>query len=150
MIERVRELLGRRAPLATDAKGDPADLELQAAAAVLILEAAYGDEDYAWKEELALVRGLERAFGIGKKETLELIGRAEEIRPPIVKLADVTGVLASRYDEPQRKQILALLWRVIEADRAVEPWEKAFAEHVTGALGLTPAEGEEIRASVRR
>jgi uncharacterized tellurite resistance protein B-like protein len=150
VIDRVRELLRRRGPLDTDAKGEPADLELQAAAAVLILEAAYGDEEYLWREERVLVRGLERAFGIGRKETRELLGRAEEIRPPVVKLADVTELLASRYDEAQRKQILALLWRVIEADRAIEPWEAAFAEHVTRALGLTPAQGDEVRASVGR
>ena len=119
LIERVRELLARQNPLAKDAKGAPADLEIRAAAAVLLLEAAYGDAEYVWKEERILVRGLESAFGIGRKETRELLGRAQEIRPPVVKLADVTEVLASRYDLEQRKQILALLWRVIEADAVV-------------------------------
>ena len=56
------------------------------------------------------MRGLERAFGIGRKETRELLGRAEEIRPPVVKLSDVTDVLARSYDLEQRKQILALVW----------------------------------------
>ena len=150
LLERVRELLAGQAPLAKDAKGDPADLEIQAAAAVLLLEAAYGDTEYVWREERVLVRGLERAFGIGRRETRELIGRAEEIRPPVVKLADVTEVLASRYDVAQRKQILALLWSVIEADAVVEPWEAAFAEHVTQALGLTAAQGDEVRSAARR
>ena len=150
LIERVRELLGRRKPLAKDAKGAPADLELEAAAAVLLLEAAYGDEEYVWKEHRVLIRGLESAFGIGRKETQELLNRAEEIRPPVVKLADVTELLASRYDLEQRKQVLALLWRVIEADKIVEPWEAVFAEHVTRALGLTPPQGEEVRAATHR
>ena len=150
LFERVREYLRRRKPLAKDAKGEPADLELEVAAAVLLLEAAYGDEEYVWREERVLVHGLERAFGIGRKEVRELIGRAEKIRPPVVQLADVTKLLAERYDLEQRKQILELLWRVIEADRTVVPWESAFAQHVTGALGLTPEHGDEVRARASR
>lgn len=150
LLERVREVLGRKKPLAKDAKGAPADLELEAAAAVLLLEAAHGDEDYVWREHHVLIHGLERAFGIGRKETQELLNRAEEIRPPAVKLADVTELLASRYDLEQRKQILALLWRVIEADKSIEPWEGVFVEHVTRALGLTPSQGEKARAATRR
>jgi uncharacterized tellurite resistance protein B-like protein len=149
LLERVRDRLGRRKPLAKDAKGEPADLELEAAAAVLLLEAAFGDEEYVWKEARVLVRGLERAFGIGRREALELLGRAEEIRPPVVTLADVTQLLASRYSEPQREEILALLSRVIEADGTVEPWEAVFFEHVTRALGLSAARADELRPSAR-
>ncbi|MGH7286700.1 MAG: TerB family tellurite resistance protein [Myxococcota bacterium] len=147
LLERVREVLGRQSPLAKDAKGEPADLEIMAAAAVLLLEAAYGDADYVWREERVLVRGLERAFGIGREETYELLGRADEIRPPVVKLADVTELLASRYDVAQREQILALLWRVIRADGVVEPWEEIFGRHVSEALGLGGVEGDQERAA---
>jgi uncharacterized tellurite resistance protein B-like protein len=149
LFESVREHLRRRRPLAKDAKGEPADLELEVAAALLLLEAAYGDEEYAWREERVLVHGLERAFGLGRREVRELLGRAEKIRPPAVRLDDVTELLAKRYGLEQRMQILELLWRVIEADRTVEPWEEAFARHVTGALGLTPGQGDEVRARVR-
>jgi uncharacterized tellurite resistance protein B-like protein len=120
-----------------------------AAAAVLLLEAAYGDEAYVWKEERALVRGLERAFGIGRRETQELLARAEEIRPPVVTLADVIDVLGRSYDVDQRKQVLALLWRVIEADGEVGPWEAAFAGHVTRALGLSADQAAEVRSAAR-
>jgi uncharacterized tellurite resistance protein B-like protein len=149
LLERVRELIGRQTPLAKDAKGEPVDLEIRAAAAVLLLEAAYGDEAYVWKEERALVRGLERAFGIGRREARELLARAEEIRPPVVRLADVTDVLARSYDVDQRKQVLALLWRVLEADGAAGPWEVTFAGHVTRALGLTADQAAEVRSAAR-
>jgi uncharacterized tellurite resistance protein B-like protein len=149
LLDRVRSHLERKAPLAKDAKGEPVDLEVKAAAAVLLLEAAYGDETYVWREDRALVRGLERAFGIGRRETRDLLGRAEEIRPPVVRLDDVIEVLATRFDETQRKDVLGLLWKVIDADAALESWEAAFAAHVTTALGLTPEQGEEARALAR-
>lgn len=152
LFERVREMLGRQNPLAKDAKGDPADLEIMAAAAVLLLEAAYGDAEYVWKEERVLVRGLERAFGIGRKETHELLGRAEEIRPPVVKLADVTEVggfevvnasgfsaradalNAFRFDggpvrryvgESKRHEVRG--WNVIPGGRSGDPADASFA-----------------------
>jgi uncharacterized tellurite resistance protein B-like protein len=90
-----------------------------------------------------------RSFGIGRGETRELLARAEEIRPPVVKLADVTDVLQRGYDVEQRKQVLALLWQVLQADGQVGPWESAFAEHVTRALGLTPAQAEAARVAHR-
>lgn len=150
LLDRVHVHLEREAPLATDGMGEPVDLEVKAAAAVLLLEAAYGDETYVWKEDRALVRGLEHAFGIGVRETLHLLGRAEEIRPPVVRLADVTEVLATRLSESQRECVLGLLWSVIDADEVLETWEAAFAEHVTKALGLTRLQGEEARALARR
>jgi uncharacterized tellurite resistance protein B-like protein len=147
LLENIREFLHGRATLAKDGSGAPADLELKAATAVLLLEAAYGDVDYLWTEHRALVRGLEREFGIGRKEVTELLGRAQEIRPPVVKLADVTDVLRDRFSKPQREEVVRLVWRIVEADGALEEWEESFADHVARGLGLTGAEARAARAA---
>lgn len=146
LLERIRSHLHlrRTGPLAADRKGQPTDLELQAATALLLLEAAYGDETYPWREHRTIVKGLEREFGLGRREVLALLDRAEEIRPPVVTLADVTRVLRERFDAAQRRRVLALLWQVIDADRVLEDWESAFAEHVARAVGLS---AEEARAA---
>jgi uncharacterized tellurite resistance protein B-like protein len=138
LFERVKQHLARRGELAHDGAGKPADLELRAATAVLLLEAAYGDEDYVWREHRAIVKGLEHAFGIGRGETLELLERANEIRPPAVALADVTDVIRERYNDAQRCAIVELLWQVIGADAVVEEWEAAFASHVADAVEIDP------------
>ena len=136
LLDKVREFLQRRNALAHDRTGAPTDLELQAATAILLIEAAYGDTEYLWREHRTIVGGLEREFGLGKKETLELLGRANEIRPPVVKLADVTGVIRDRFTREQRQEVLQLVWRVIEADDSVEEWEEAFADHIARAVWL--------------
>ena len=146
LLDRVKEFLQRRNPLAHDRTGAETDLELQAATTILLIEAAYGDTEYLWGEHRAIVNGLEREFGLGRKETLELLGRANEIRPPVVKLADVTDVIRDRFSREQRIEVLKLVWRVIEADGAVEEWEEAFADHIARAVGLT---GDDARASRR-
>jgi uncharacterized tellurite resistance protein B-like protein len=149
LFDRVREHLARHAPLAVDAGGDPSDLELRAATAVLLLEAAYGDEEYAWREHRAIVKGLERDFGIGRRETLALLGRAEEIRPPVVQLADVTQVIRERFSAEQREEVLALLWEVIAADAKFLEWEESFAAHVAGAVDVAPERAAEARRRAR-
>jgi uncharacterized tellurite resistance protein B-like protein len=146
LFDELREFLERRHALAHDRTGAPGDLELQAATTILLLEAAYGDEEYIWREHRTIVNGLAREFGLGKKETLELLGRAEEIRPPVVALADVTDVIRDRFTKEQRQEILQLVWRVIEADGALAEWEEAFANHIARAVGLS---GEEARAARR-
>jgi uncharacterized tellurite resistance protein B-like protein len=140
ILDAVREHLQKQPSLARDATGAASDLELQAATAILLLEAAFGDADYAWHEERVIVSGLERGFGLGKSKVLELLGRANEIRPPIVKLADVTSLLRQRFDPQQREQIARLVWEVIRADGTVAEWEGVFGDHVAKVLGLGPAE----------
>jgi uncharacterized tellurite resistance protein B-like protein len=145
--ERVKDHLEHRTPLREDKDGHLADIEVQVATAILLLEAAYGDEEYVWREQRAIVRSLERAFGIGRAETLHLLDRAEVIRPPVVLLADVTQVIAERYTQEQRRSIVELLWRVIAADDVVAAWEEAFADHVAQAVGLSRAEADSARRS---
>jgi uncharacterized tellurite resistance protein B-like protein len=149
LLDRLREHLERRASLATDRSGAPADLELQAAAAILLLEAAHGDGEYLWHEHRAILKGLERSFGIGRSETLRILERAEEIRPPIVHLADVTELIKERYDVERRKDLVALLWSAVEADESVEEWEQVFADHVARAVGLTSEQAQEARSRGR-
>ncbi len=140
LMDRVTEFLRGSREDAADAEGDPAELELQAATAVLLLEAAYGDSTYEWSEHRVILRGLEREFGLGRKQTLEVLGKAQEIRPPAVRLTDVTDVIRDRYDAAQKRRLLDLVWKVIEADGRVEPWEEAFAEHVARVLEVSPEE----------
>lgn len=134
LFERIERFLRARGPLAP--AGAQADPELQAATAILLLEAGYGDTAYDWHEHRAIVRALEREFGLGRKEVAELLERAEEIRPPVVSLADVTEVIRAKLGADQRKEVVRLLWRVIRSDGAVEPWEAAFVDHVARAVGL--------------
>jgi uncharacterized tellurite resistance protein B-like protein len=150
LLEKLREHLAKRHPLARDRSGAATDLELQAATSILLIEAAYGDTDYVWREHRTIVKGLELEFGLGRKEILEILDRADEIRPPVVKLADVTGVILDRFSVEQREEIVRLLWRVIEADKTVEEWEQVFGDHVAKAVGLTCEQARAARAASQR
>lgn len=150
LIDRLTGHLKERERLARDRDGAKADIEIEAAVAVLLLEAAYGDEEYVWREHRVILRALEEAFGLDRKETLALLDRANEIRPPVVSLHDVTEVVRDRYDEAQREEVLTLLWEVIGADRLIDDFEEVFADHVARALCLPPERAREARARAAR
>ena len=150
LLDKVKAYLQRRSPLAHDRAGRQTDLELQAATTILLIEAAYGDTEYVWREHRAIVKGLEREFGLGKREVLALLGRANEIRPPVVTLGDVTDVIRDGFTKEQREEVLRLVWSVIEADDEVEEWEEAFASHIAKAVGLGPEAACARRSSDRR
>jgi uncharacterized tellurite resistance protein B-like protein len=95
------------------------------------------------------LKSLEDAFGLDKKETLNLLDRAEEIRPPIVKLADVTDVLVDRFSEEQRAEVVSMIWKVVEADDVLEEWEESFANHIAKAVGLDAAQAKAARDRAR-
>jgi uncharacterized tellurite resistance protein B-like protein len=149
LLDSLKEYLHQRAALAKDRTGAQADLELRAATAVLLLEAAYGDTEYVWREHRTIVKGLERDFGLGRREIQDLLGRANEIRPPVVKLADVTDVIRERYTAEQRQAVARLVWSVVAADGDVEEWEESFADHIGRAVGLSREEARAARAAVR-
>lgn len=150
LLDELREFLHREHVLDRDRTGAPADIEIQAATALLLLEAAHGDEEYAWREHRTILRGLKRAFGLGSDEVRRLLQRSEEIRPPAVRLADVTQVILERYDEAQRLEIVRLLWEVIEADGIVLEWEEAFVAHVARAVGISDEGAASARHEGRR
>ena len=149
LLDELNEYLHRKHVLAMDRTGIPADIEVQAATTLLLLEAAYGDEEYVWREHRAIVKGLKRAFGLGRAEVLQLLERAEEIRPPRVRLADATQVILERYDEAQRLKVVRLLWEIVDADGIVEEWESVFATHVAQAVGISEEAAAETRREVK-
>jgi uncharacterized tellurite resistance protein B-like protein len=145
IFDRVRGLLGSRAPLANDKRGEAADLDLQVATVVLLLETAYGDEEYVPRERDTIRRGIEREFGISKEDAVRLLESGELSRRERRDVSSVSAQIEARYDVDQRKRIIDLLWRVIYADRIVDEGEEALAEDVTRLAGLTREQGLEAR-----
>lgn len=144
--DRLRDKLERSPahPLAEERNG-PADIEVRVAMAVLLLEAAYGDEDYVWAEHRAILRALEEDFGITREEARELLASAGEVRPPVLRLADLTDVLRTRLDTAQRREVVRRLWKVVAADATLAEWEAVFVDHVARALGLGDSDLADLR-----
>jgi uncharacterized tellurite resistance protein B-like protein len=147
MLERLKALFEGKHELAVNAKGVAADEELKVATVVLLLEAAYGDQEFIRKEQRLILRGIEREFGLDSEEAHTLAARAESIRPPAVTLKDLTDVVRAGFDVEQRTRVLTWIWKILEADRSESDWEQSFVDYVTERLGLTP---EQARVAQQR
>jgi uncharacterized tellurite resistance protein B-like protein len=128
------------AALAVDRLGEPVDLRLRDAAVALLLEAAYGDTAFVEEERRAIRRGIEREFGVSEIEAAAFMDSAQGVRPPLQTLRSLTGTVRDRYDEAQKLRLMALLWKVVEADDHIARFEQAFADWVAKAVDLTPAD----------
>ncbi len=144
LFERVRQYLQRH-PLATDASGEPAHLELQVATVVLLLETAYGNDNFAASERREILHGIEREFGLSEVDALRLIEEAERSRVPGVDVPDLVERISERYDLEQRKRIAGLVWTVVYADRDVDPAEERVASRIMELTGLNPEEALDAR-----
>jgi uncharacterized tellurite resistance protein B-like protein len=135
----VRAFLHRNA-LARDARGEVADLELRVATVALLLETAWRDADFEPREQRAILRGVEREFGISHAAAEVLVSEAERARREASDSRPFAARLAERYDREQRRRIAALVWKVVYADLVVDPSEVDFATRIVEQTGLTPAE----------
>ena len=150
ILERLRELLIEPGLLATDQSGRPAPEDLRVATVALLLEVAYGDQPYLREERRAILRGIKREFDVDERDAALLMESAELARPPRKTLQELTDLVRQRYDDAQRQRVLALVWKVVDADGCFAEYEQTFTEYVTGALALDEASSREARDMARR
>jgi len=143
-FDRIRAAMRSRAPLARRADGEPIEPEVLAAAAALLVSAAYGDDEFAPAERQAIQKSLRKAFGISRDQAAELLSEADASARP----ADLSAIAASieaTFDTGGRQRILGLVWTVVYADLIVDDAEVALAGEIRRLLGLTPEQSQEAR-----
>jgi len=146
MFKRVRTFLRGEGPLHEDQDGNAHPRELQLAAAALLLECAYGDEECTREEKAEIIRDLSFEFEISHRETKQIIEDADEIRLNHDSLRPLIDVINRRFSKEQRVEVLSLVWRVILADGIVQQFEKVYADWLVPLLGLSPEEGQQASA----
>ena len=144
MIGRVRTLLG----LKRSAVSEPEDprLELELAAAAILVEASLTDGHVDDRELAAVRAALAAHFGLGEKETAELVERAEEIARNSVDWNRFTRVLKRGFDAGERLQMMEMLWRVVLADGVLHAWEDTLVRQIAALLHVS----DHDRALTRR
>lgn len=146
MFRRVKTFLRGEGPLHADQDGNPHSRELQLAAAALLLEGAYGDEECTREEKTEIIRDLSFEFAISHRETKRIIEDADEIRLNHESLRPLIEVINHRLTREQRVEVLSLVWRVILADGVVQQFEKVYAEWLVPLLGLSAEEAKQASA----
>ncbi len=142
MLNKVREFFSGKTTLEVDKSGEPSSKDLQIASAVLLLEMAGSDKDYAPEEVKACFQVLEQQFNIEDTETLEIFETAEKMREEQGKIDQFVATINEAFNDKQKQLLMAMIWKVIVADEVVEHFEQRFATQLRTRLQLTREQAE--------
>lgn len=145
MFSSLKDFFKGAASLEVTKSGEPTDRDLQVATAVLMLEMAGTDEDYAPEEIKACFAALEKQFDIDDTETLEIFEAADQARKDKEKLDHFFRMVTENFSTKQRQVVLAMVWKIVLADDIVENYEQKLASQMRQRLELTREQMEQAK-----
>ena len=146
MIDKLKALWsagpsGRRM---TDFQTDPAT-----AVCALLLEASEVDQ-MSPPEEQALVRALlQGRFNLDDAALDGLLDKTRRERMGTGDLWPFTHYLRSTYTEPQKLELLTMVWQVLLADRRLDPYEEQWARRLPDMLAVNASVMIEAKQKAR-
>ncbi len=144
MINRIKELLS-----ASSSGQAPTDLDrLQVAAAALLVEAARLDDDYDARE-MATIRALvQDRFALSEQEAEALVEEAEREVSESVEIYRFARIVKDKFDQPQRVQLIEMLWEVVYADGTLHHYEANLLRRIAGLIYVSDRETGSARKRV--
>ncbi|WP_439575126.1 TerB family tellurite resistance protein [Phreatobacter sp.] len=106
------------------------------AAAVLLVHAMTVDGRAAPIEMVVLEEALSTGFDLSLDDTRRLIGQAQDAEQREANWTGFADILARTLDEPSRRRIIDMMWRVVLADGRMQEMEEAVVERAAQLLGV--------------
>lgn len=131
--------------LEVDRNGGPVGADLHLAMLVILIEMSGKDQHIAHEEAKMIVDLMMVHFGIPEREVPRFIKEALEARKAAGKIDEFVRRLNDAYDERQRELLLAMIWRIVEADGEVESFERRFAVQMKFRFRLSDEAAERAR-----
>ncbi len=145
MLNPLQRMLQRALAPAATPQDEATGLRL--ATAVLLLEIAHADSEFADQERDAVNGVLSRRFGLAEAEVAELLAAAEQARWESGDLYQFARRLNDTYPLPRKLAVVELLWEVVYSDGVLEAHEDALMHKVGNLLGIRH---EDLMALKRR
>jgi uncharacterized tellurite resistance protein B-like protein len=145
MLTEIKELYKNASGLKETVNGNVPEDKIILAIAVLMLEMAGADNDFAPEEVKTCFRNLENLFGLTDTQALEILENAEKIRSDKEQVNNLVLALNENFTEDQRCLILALVWKVVIADTKIEKPEMRYANQLRVRLQLSEEQNEAAR-----
>jgi uncharacterized tellurite resistance protein B-like protein len=111
--------------------------DLRIAVAVLLLEAAWRDDQFDPRERAVIERLLTEKFALSKDECTQLMALGEQTVSRMVQLHPYTHAVFERMDPEERIQLIEMLWEVVYADGVLDPEEDALIRRIGGLIYIT-------------
>lgn len=136
MINRVKALFLDRGGAAADAGATHSHDELRIAAAALMVEAASMDESFDLRERDKISGLVAGRFGLDQEECESLIQIAEQQVADASQLHGFTRVVKRAFTEPERIELMEMLWQVVYADGELHHYESSLMRRLAGLLQI--------------
>lgn len=114
--------------------------ELHLAAAALLVEAAYLDEDFDAAERARIAPLVQDRFGLNKEETHTLIATAEREVQAATQLLHFTRTIKDGFDHDERVTLIEMLWEVVYADGELHDYEANLLRRIGGLIYVSDQE----------
>ena len=150
MFSKIKGLFEKNGSIEVDASGEPTSEDLQLATAVLLLEMAGRDEDYAQAEVKCIADTLQRQFGTSNEGIVHLLESADSLRQKHEEIDGFIKLINQHFSNVQKRTILAMLWRVVVADGQVDQFEQRFTTQLKYRLQLSDEDVAAAQQMARR
>ena len=130
MINRIKTLFMEERAEA----GEPNKEELQAAAAALLVEAAFMDGNFDDQERESIMSLMKQYFHLNDEESLLLVSEAEQVVENAGDLYAFTRIIKDRYEHEQRIEMVEMLWEVAFADGNLDHFESNLISRIAGLI----------------
>lgn len=107
---------------------------LERAAALLMLEVAHADTDYAAAERSAILEGIRESTSLTPAECETLLQKAEAEIADLTSLHAITRVMVDSTTVAERQQLLGALWRIAYTDGQVDKHEEHIIRRIADLL----------------
>ena len=135
MFNRITSLLVGTPSSSSEAPAaPPSAVDKQLAAAVLMVEAARMDGDFDESERRVIERIVQHHFGLDESETDALLTAAMETHDEANQLVGFTRTIKEAYSEPERIEVIEMLWEVVYADDELHHYEANLLRRIAGLL----------------
>lgn len=145
MLNKLLGLFKESVDLQKDVSGKPAGEDLQIAAAILFLETAGRDADYAPEEVREIFQAIEVMFGVPESSAMKILEAADRTRQEVKKIDQFVTLINQSFSEKQRMLLMAFIWKVVLADGKIEKDEERYTVQLKNRLRLSDEQADKAR-----
>lgn len=134
MLKKIADLLFSNTPI-EEKPEDNADM-LAMATCVILLEAAWADQEFTDEERSHILQVMQQRFELEKDEAEQLIRQAMAVHGEITSLFRFTSRLNDAFSPDEKISMLEEVWRIIYSDGVLNDHEDHLAHQLRNMLNL--------------
>lgn len=140
MIDRIKSLLTGTRASKQRASSDEAAADLHLAAAALLVEAAWLDQEFDDAERRRIIALVKERFGLKDAEAETLVAAAEEEVHGATQILPFTRLINDQFSHEERIEMVEMLWQVVYADGVLHDHEAGLMRRIGGLVYVSDRE----------